>query len=93
MHRPDRRTFLLGSAGATAAAISLLSSAAGKAERGDKRADSCDPGKAQAGRRTQFGPSSIGSTISDRTEEATAWRNNPVPMRSEEFISAPFPRP
>src|SRR4051812_23469732 len=31
MHRPDRRTFLLGSAGATAAAISLLSSAAGKA--------------------------------------------------------------
>src|SRR5258708_14448127 len=70
-----------------------FASATGKAQRGDKRADSCDPGKAQAGRRTQFGPSSIGSTISDRTEEATAWRNNPVPMRSEEFISAPFPRP
>ena len=35
MHRPDRRTFLL-SAGATAAAISLLSSAAGKDEPSDR---------------------------------------------------------
>src|SRR5262249_1008555 len=51
----------------------------GNAERGDKRANNYDPGKAQAGRRTQFGPSSIGSTISDRTQEATAWRNNPLP--------------
>src|SRR6516165_2782896 len=70
-----------------------FASASGKAERDDKRANSCDPGKAQAGRRTQFGPSSIGSTISDRTEEATAWRNNPLPRGNEELVSAPLPGP
>src|SRR5262249_60471598 len=33
-------------------------SAAHKAQRSDKRAHSCKPGKAQGGRRTQFGPPS-----------------------------------
>src|SRR5215475_13382800 len=44
-----------------------FASAAGKAKRSDKRAYSCNPGKAQVGRTTQFGPSSIGGTIADQT--------------------------
>src|SRR5262249_34427941 len=44
-----------------------FASAAGKAERGDKRRHGCNPGKAQVRRRTQFGPSSIGGTIADQT--------------------------
>src|SRR5262249_30652222 len=70
-----------------------FASATGNAQRGDKRANNYDPGKAPARRSTPFGPSPIRSTISDRTQEATAWRNNPLRRGNEQLISAPLPRP
>src|SRR5262245_16245228 len=93
--RPDRRLEVgprgtgVGGGGSRRRVEPALAPAARQPERGDQRADGCNPGEAQVGQGRQFSHSSIERTIADRTREATAWPN---PATSVEFIIVVLPR-